>query len=192
MYALPVEILLIILDQYPLKNARLICSTITNEYQNKYWHSIVANKNDVKNYNKEYCIFHYDTAIFNDFKIKVEFSNHMNIIYECRKNYEENLDIISEYNILVTKFKDFKYQQIIKDKILDKLKTIRLGIYSGSLQVFNEVYLWLLSHWGIINNHFLIDSINEYNDIDRVQKIYKLRPRAKILYNMIYNYINEL
>lgn len=47
---MPTEILLLILDKYPLKNIRLICSTLKNEIQTKYWNTMIVTHKHIVDY----------------------------------------------------------------------------------------------------------------------------------------------
>lgn len=57
---MPTEILLIILDKYPLKNIRLICSTLKNEINTKYWNNMIVTHKHIVDYvtftDNTYCI----------------------------------------------------------------------------------------------------------------------------------------
>ena len=197
MYVFPVEILLIILSKYPLKQARLICSTLTNEFQNKYWHQMIINQSDITKYinQNNYFFKDYRTYIFSNYQVVYDkYIRNTNIMWNTN---DKKIDLISQYNILSDRFNDQKYKNIIKNKNLNHLKSKHLGLYSDSLDVFSIMYLWLITHCYValkidIDEHIHDYNIVRYNFNDVITIIKILRPKAKVLYNILYDYINSL
>lgn len=196
----PVEILVIILETYPLKNARLICSVVTNEYQTKFWNNIIISKDDIKDYIKDnvYFLNEYTYYYFKNFHIipdleRIKVSNN----YIMRLP-DESLDIISQYKILSCKFTDVKYKNIIKNKILTILKSKQLAIYCNAFTIISDTYIWYMAHCYIatLNPNYI--NFTEYNSIvdSRIlthdDKFNLLRPNLKMAYKILYDYINAL
>jgi hypothetical protein len=197
----PVEILAIILETYPLKNARLICSSLTYEYQTRYWNNMIISKYEVKDYIKDNVYFLIDNYPYYHFK-----NFHINTDLErinVSRNYimrfaNESLDIISQYKVLSCRFTDVKYKNIIRNKILTILKSKQLAIYCNTLNILSDTYIWLMSHCYIATLNPNCINFTEYNSIveSRIltynEKLTLLRANLKIAYKILYDYINAL
>lgn len=127
MYTLPLEIILIILDKYALKNTRLICSTIKTHVQLKYYENMInitmREQIDYANVTESFYIRTQDEYIFSNLLImkinhyKVEFYESDNLI--IKKN--SHLDIVSQYKILSSRYNNEKCNKIIKTKLDEPL-----------------------------------------------------------------------
>lgn len=197
----PVEILGIILETYPLKNARLICSSLTYECQTKYWNNMIISKYEVNDYIKDnvyFLIGNNSYYHFKNFHINTDLK-HINVSsnYIMRFATDESLDIISQYKVLSCKFTDVKYKNIIKNKILTILKSKQLAIYCNTLIILSDTHIWLMSHCYIatLNPNYI--NFTGYNSIVNSRiltdgKITLLRANLKSAYKILYDYINAL
>lgn len=206
MYALPVDILLILLDEFSIKDIRLISSTLKNEIQIKYWKNMInVTGTEIKDHiklNENFFIkklkykgsYVHDQYVIDNLEFRV---NSKNIVLRTGAeidfpNTEMNIDIINQYKILSVRFNNDIYIKMIKNKIFDILKFNQLNIYCNSYAVFIDVYIWLVVHCYLItlDSTIITNFIQDYSDIHCRNNIY--RSKAKLMYKMLYDYILNL
>jgi hypothetical protein len=188
---IPTEILLLILDKYPLKNTRLICSTLKNEIQTKYWNTMIVTHKHIVDYvtlTDTYCLTNDVIRKITELKVGTEYLCHhyllttidhdtqaYKLVNKCefksilpsmlnvkRKNL--GIDIVNKYKLLKNRFNDKKYHAIIKNKILNELKLHQLSIYGNSISVFAAEYTWLtMNYYNILLDDKIIENFIEDN-----------------------------